>query len=101
MELYLTHALILTQFEASLINPKDWDEVCAQDFAVHALYCQDSGRMIFHSDNQKSDCAMEISKIKQTITNLGIRAFYNEQIIILSDDECEYCVEDVKRHFNH
>lgn len=101
MEVHLIHALILTPYESSLINATDWNEICAQDFTVHALYCKDSGGMLFHSDNQNSDCANEISKIQQTLAKCGISFTLSKQIIILSDDECEYCVEDVRKHFNH
>ena len=63
MIVHLTHALILTQFEADLLNTLEWDEIIAQDFTVHALYCSDTNEILFHSDNQKSNCAEEISKI--------------------------------------
>lgn len=99
MELYFIHALVLTPFESSL-TPLDWDTVIAQDYAVHALYCTTLSRLFFHSDNQKTNCANDISLIKQTIENLGNRAVYEQQIIILRDDENEYDAQDVLKHFN-
>ena len=55
MIVHLTHALILTQFEADLLNTLEWDEIIAQDFTVHALYCSDTNEILFHSDNQNSN----------------------------------------------
>lgn len=71
MELHLTQALVLTQFEASLA-PRDWSLLVEEDYPLHALYCHDSRAMLFYSDNQKSDCAEEISKIITTLENCNI-----------------------------
>lgn len=99
MELHLTHALILTQFEDSL-NPREWSVLSAQDYPLHALYCNESRNLLFHSDNQKNDCSMEISKIINLLELCSIRVIYDKQIIIMRDDENEYDAEDVKKHFN-
>lgn len=98
MELHLVHALVLTPFESSLV-PLEWEEVAACDFAIHALYCENSGRLLFHSDNQKFDCAKEISKIQHLLKLSGINLSLSKQIIILRDDENEYCEQDVLKHF--
>ena len=99
MKLHLTHALVLTQFEDSL-NPREWALLSAQDYPIHALYCHDSRNLLFHSDNQKSNCSDEISKIIKTLENCNIQLIHDKQIIILRDDENEYSAEDVKKHFN-
>lgn len=99
MKLHLTHALVLTQFEDSL-NPREWALLSAQDYPIHALYCHDSRNLLFHSDNQKSNCSDEISKIIKTLELCNIQLIHDKQIIILRDDENEYCAEDVKKHFN-
>ena len=100
MELHLTHALVLTQFEDSL-NPREWSVLSAQDYPLHALYCAESRNLLFHSDNQKNDCAMEISKILNLLELCSIRVVYDKQIIIMRENENEYDAEDVKKHFNH
>lgn len=99
MKLHLTHALVLTQFEDSL-NPRDWALLSAQDYPIHALYCHESRNLLFHSDNQKSNCSEEISKIIKTLELCNIQLIHDKQIIILRDDENEYSAEDVKKHFN-
>ena len=99
MKLHLTHALVLTQFEDSL-NSREWALLSAQDYPIHALYCHDSRNLLFHSDNQKSNCSEEISKIIKMLELCNIQLIHDKQIIILRDDENEYCAEDVKKHFN-
>jgi hypothetical protein len=99
MELHLVHTLILTHFEASLINPNSWEEVIAQDFTVHALYCRETKNLLFHSDYQKSDPIEEISKIEQILKMTGNCVKIEKQIIILRDDENEYCANDVIKYF--
>lgn len=98
MELRLTHALVLTPFESSLTS-LDWDTVAQQDYPIHALYCQTSRALLFHSDNQKSDCANEISKIISLLAKTTNNLVVDKQIIILRENECEYCAEDVLKHF--
>lgn len=71
-ELHLTHALVLTQFEDSL-NPREWLLLNAQDYPLHALYCAESRNLLFYSDNQKSNCEEEISKIKQVLKLCNIQ----------------------------
>jgi hypothetical protein len=71
-ELHLTHALVLTQFEDSL-NPREWSLLNAQDYPLHALYCVESRNLLFYSDNQKSNCEEEISKIKQALKLCNIQ----------------------------
>ena len=98
-ELHLTHALVLTQFESSL-EPREWALLEEQDYPLHALYCAESRNLLFLSDNQKSDCAMEISKIIKTLENCNIQFHLNKQIIILGDDENCYEAQDVLRHLS-
>jgi len=98
MEYHLIHALVLTPFESSLV-PLEWEAVAATDFAVHALFCKESARLLFHSDGTKNDCAEEISKVISTIQNLGNCAEIERTIIILEKDENEYNAQDVIKHF--
>lgn len=98
-ELHLTHALVLTQFESSLTE-RDWSVVSAQDYPIHALYCHESRNLLFHSDNQKSNCEEEISKIKETLKLCNIQFFEEQTIIVLRDDENCYEAQDVLRHLN-
>ena len=97
MELHLTHALVLTQFEDSL-NPREWSLLMAEDYPLHALYCHESRQLLFHSDNQKSDCEEEISKIIKTLEKCNIQFHLSKQIIILRDDENCYEAQDVIKH---
>ena len=99
MELHLIHALVLTQFESSLA-PLDWALLEQEDYPLHALYCLESRALLFHSDNQKSDCANEISKIIKTLEICGIPVVYGQQIIILREDENCYEAQDVLKHLN-
>ena len=99
MELHLTHALVLTQFESSL-EPRDWSILVEQDYPLHALYCAESRNLLFFSDNQKSDCAEEISKIINSLEKCNIQLIHSQQIIILEDDENCYEAQDVLRHLN-
>lgn len=97
MELTLTHALVLTQFESSL-TPCEWSILIEQDYPIHVLYCSNTGAILFHSDNQKSNCDEEISKIQQTLKLCGIAVTEEKRVVILKDDEncCE--AQDVLRH---
>ena len=70
-ELHLTQALVLTQFESTLA-PREWSLLVEEDYPLHALYCHESRTLLFHSDNQKSNCAEEISKIIKTLVNCNI-----------------------------
>ena len=100
MKYHFIHALVVTQFESSL-TPLDWETLSAQDYPLHALYCEELGALLFHSDNQKNDCTNMISFLKETFEILGIPAVYEQQIIIMSDGENEYDAQDVLKHFNH
>ena len=99
MELQLTHALILTQFESTL-TPFDFDTIAQQDYTVHAIFNRATKSISFLSEPQKFDGCEDLIKFKQTIENLLIPVNWEKQIIIVSDDECEYCAEDVKKYFN-
>ena len=62
MKYHFTHALVLTPFESTLTQ-LDWETVVAQDYPVHVLYCEELQCMLFHSDNQHTDCIKEIKNI--------------------------------------
>ena len=100
MKYHFIHALVITQFESSL-TPLDWETLSAQDYPIHALYCEALGALLFHSDNQKNDCVEIISFLKKTLKILSIPAKWENKIIILSDDENEYDAQDVLKHFSH
>ena len=99
MELNLTHALVLTQFESTL-SPREWSLLVEEDYPLHALYCHDSRNLLFYSDNQKSDCAEEISKIINSLKLCNIRVKCEQQIIILRENENCYEAQDVIKHLN-
>ncbi len=98
MGLHLVHALVLTPFESTL-SALDWETVGAQDYPIHFLYCKDTGATLFHSDNQKSNCAEEISKIINLLAKTTDKLTVDKQIIVLRENECEYCAKDVLKHF--
>ena len=100
MKYHFIHALVVTQFESSL-TPLDWETLSAQDYPLHALYCEESGALLFHSDNRKNDCAEMISFLKETLKILSIPVEWENKIIIMSDEENEYNAQDVLKHFNH
>ncbi len=99
MELNLTHALILTQFESSL-TPLNFETVAQQDYTVHAVLNRATKSISFFSEPKKFDGLEEVIKFKEHLRNLNILVNWEETILIISDEECEYCVEDVKKHFN-
>lgn len=99
MELQLTHIIVLTQFESSLI-PLNFETVAQQDYAVHAVLNRATKSINFFSEPQKFDGLEDLIKFKETLRNLNISVNWEETILIISDDECEYCAEDVKKHFN-
>ena len=99
MELQLTHALILTQFESTL-TPLDFETVVQQDYAVHAVINRATKSICFLSEPQKFDGYEYFIKFKQMIENLHIPVNWETTILVVSDDECEYDAEDVKKHFN-
>lgn len=99
MVYHLVHALVLTPFEASL-PAQTWEEIAATDYPIHALYCEESRNLLFHSDGLKFDCAEEISKIIKTIENLGNGVELCYQILKLEADENEYSAQDVIKHFH-
>lgn len=98
MGLHLVHALVLTPFESTL-SALDWEIVGTQDYPIHFLYCKDTGATLFHSDNQKSNCAEEISKIINLLAKTTDKLTVDKQIIVLRENECEYCAKDVLKHF--
>ena len=100
MEYHFSHALVITHFESSLI-PLDWETLSAQDYPLHALYCEELGALLFLSDNQKNDCAELISFLKETLKILSIPAKWENKIIIMSENENEYDAQDVLKHFSH
>lgn len=100
MKYHFIHALVVTPFESSLTS-LDWETLSAQDYPVHALYCKELGALLFHSDNQNSECTEMISFLQETFKILNIPAEWEKQIIVLRDDECEYDSQDVLKHFNH
>ena len=99
MVYHLVHALVLTPFEASL-PAQTWEEIAATDYPIHALYCEESRNLLFHSDGLKFDCAEEISKIIKIIENLGNGVELCYQILKLEADENEYSAQDVIKHFH-
>lgn len=100
MKYHFVHALVLTSFESSLTN-LEWEVVVAQDYPIHALYCQETKSLVFHSDNQKNNCAEKISEIYNLLEKLAIQFSHEQQILILSDDENEYSEQDVLKYFSH
>ena len=90
MDIHLVHALILTQFEADLVDASDWNSVIAQDFTVHALYCQETKQLLFHSDNQKSDPLDKIAEIKDIILKIGNAIEICNTILIVPPTINEY-----------
>ena len=100
MVYHLVHALVLTPFEASL-PAQTWEEIAATDYPIHALYCEELGALLFHSDNQKNDCTEIISFLKETFKILSIPAEWENKIIIMSENENEYDAQDVLKHFSH
>ena len=99
MKYHFIHALVVTQFESSLTT-LDWEILSAQDYPLHALYCEELGALLFHSDNRKNDCTEMISFLKETFKILNIPAEYENKIKIMSEDENEYSAQDVLKHFN-
>ena len=99
MELNLTHALILTQFESSL-TPLNFETIAQQDYAVHVVFNRATKSITFFSEPKKFDGLEEVIKFKERLRDLNISVNWEETILIMSDDECEYCAEDVKKHFN-
>lgn len=99
MKYHFIHALVITPFEATL-TPVDWDTLSAQDYPIHALYCKELNSLLFHSDNQNSECTEMISFLKQTLEILNIPAVWENQIIIMGENECEYDAQDVLKHFS-
>ena len=100
MKYHFIHALVVTQFESSL-TPLNWETLSAQDYPLHALYCEELGALLYHSDNQKNDCTELISFLKETFKILSIPIEWENKIIIMSDDENEYNAQDVLKHFSH
>ena len=99
MEYHFIHALILTSFE-SAFAPTDWSALLQEDYPIHCLYCQDYGRILLHSNNQKCDCAEEISKIMTLLTTLENSIVLTQQIVTLTESENEYCASDILNHLN-
>ena len=100
MKYHFIHALVLTPFESSLA-PLDWETLSAQDYPLHALYCEELGALLFLSDNQKNDCSNLLSFLQETFKILNVPAEWEQQIIIMSGDENEYDAQDVLKHFSH
>lgn len=100
MKYHFSHALVLTRFESSLTS-LNWEVLLEQDYPLHALYCEELGALLFHSDNQKNDCTEMISFLKETFKILNIPAEWENKIIIMSDDENEYNAQDVLKYFSH
>lgn len=97
MALHFIYALVLTQFESSLI-PLDWGAVVQEDFPVHVLYCQETKEIVYHNDTQHAECGMDIQNIKTLLAQIGVEAIYDQQVIVLTDGENERCGRDVKNH---
>lgn len=97
MVITITYALVLTPYEASLLsNPYDWDEVIVQDFAVHILYCNDTNRFIFNSDNTKIDVAEFVSFSKKLICDTGNQLNICNKVIITE----ETTEEQLEKYFH-
>ena len=97
MVLHFIYALVLTQFESSLIS-LSWDSVIQEDFPIHVLYCQETQEIVYHADTQTADCDRDIQEIKTLLTQIGVQANYEQRIIVLKDGENECCGRDVKNH---
>ena len=97
MVLNFTYALVLTQFESSLIS-LTWDSAVQEDFPIHVLYCHETQEIVYHADNQTADCARDIQGIKTLLSQIGVQAIYDHRVIVLKDGENEHCGRDVKNH---
>ena len=86
MKYHFIHALVVTQFESSL-TLLDWETLSAQDYPLHALYCEELGALLFHSDNQKNDCTNMISFLKETFKILSIPAEWENKIMNKENDK--------------
>lgn len=100
MQRNLVHALVITPFEASLV-PNNWNAVIREDFPIHVLYCQETEELLFHSSNQKHDCETEITRLCALAQKLGIDITLTQEVIVLGDNQSEYCAEDIRCHFKN
>ena len=100
MELQLTHIAILTHFEATL-TPLDFDTICAQDYAVHAIYNQATKSLVFLSNPKNFDGYEQVIKFKEMIEKLLIPVNWESKIIVMCEHENEYDALNVMKHFSH
>ena len=99
MELNLTHAIILTQFESSL-TPLNFETVAQQDYAVHTVINRATKSITFFSKPQNFNGYEEVIKFKENLRDLNISVNWEETILIIGDGENEYDAHDVIKHFN-
>lgn len=88
MRITITHVLLITPYEASLlVNPHNWDEVIAQDFTEHILYCNDTRAILLKTNNIKTDVEQIIKTIKNVLQGIGCKVDYEQQIIVATTEE--------------
>lgn len=100
MELKLTHAVVLTQFESTL-TPLDFDTISAQDYVVHVIYNQVTNSLVFLSSPQKFDGLEQSIKIRELMDNLLIPVHWDKTILIMGENENEYDAQSILRHLSH
>lgn len=82
----ITYALLLTPYEASLLtSPSDWEEVIAQDFTTHLLFCNDTSCFILNSDNTKINVADFVSFTRKVICGIGNEITFRNKIVITEE----------------
>jgi hypothetical protein len=88
LELHLTYALALTPFEASLTT-LDWNEVAAQDYPLHVLYCHETNLIVYQSYSQKNNPCEEILAIEKILANCSITALIAHKVLVVKENEKE------------
>lgn len=100
MNLHLIHCLVITHYESTTaISNLDWEEVSAQDFATHGLYCQETNSFFVYSDSLKYNPEYEISQILNVLTMLNIQFEIANKIIVVENNEERENQETVLKYF--
>lgn len=91
MKVNLTYGLLLTPYELRWLPERpSFDLVAEQDFAVHALFSEDTQQFVFLGDNPKHNATEFLSSFFSGLAAMNIECSIIKKVIVLRENECEY-----------
>lgn len=86
MDAYFVHALVLTDYEATL-PAQSFEALLNEDYPTHLVYDSISGQELFHETPVEGNPLEKIALISKAFTICGIQLHWEHKVIIQSESQ--------------